>query len=121
MKFIHLTTTFFLLALTHADSVPVADLKLACELLPDQCPSGILEALELLSVYASITVASVSAASSVTSTIPPSPTCELEEGDQCDSHAEAPNCCHGNFVCQDFGRCGYMSPFSLSPYGAGAE
>jgi hypothetical protein len=60
MQFIHLTTTFFfLLALTHAApaSDPIVDLRLACEILPDKCPTAILEALENLPVNASVTVA----------------------------------------------------------------
>jgi hypothetical protein len=61
MQFIHLTTTFFfLLALTHAApaSDPIADLRLACEILPDQCPTALLEALENLPINASATVSS---------------------------------------------------------------
>jgi hypothetical protein len=60
MKFIHLTTTFFfLLALTYAAPASdlIADLRLACEILLDKCPTAILEALEDLSVNASVTAA----------------------------------------------------------------
>ena len=59
MQFIHLTTTFFFLALTHAapTSNPIVDLRLAYEILLDKCPTAILEALESLHVNASVTVA----------------------------------------------------------------
>jgi len=60
MQFIHLATAFFfLLALTHAASAsdPIADLRLVCEILLDECPMAILEALENLPVNASVTVA----------------------------------------------------------------
>ena len=49
MQFIHyITTSFFLLALTHAApaSGAIAALDLACEMSLDQCPTAILEALE---------------------------------------------------------------------------
>jgi hypothetical protein len=73
MQFIHLTTTsLFLLALTHAApaSNPIADLRLMCEILPDQCPTAILEALENLPVNASVTVAPSYISSPTTTSAP---------------------------------------------------
>jgi hypothetical protein len=60
MQFIHLATvSSFLLALTHAapTSDPVADLRLICEVLPDQCPTAILKALESLPTNTFVSIA----------------------------------------------------------------
>jgi hypothetical protein len=57
MKFIYIATIHsLLLALSYAApaSDPIADLRLACEVVPEKCPTAILEALESLPVNATI-------------------------------------------------------------------
>jgi hypothetical protein len=76
MKFIYLTiTSFFLLNLTHAAPAPGLevdlDLVFVCEILPDNCPTAVLKALESIPVNDIVTVAATITAAPA-STVTPS-------------------------------------------------